>query len=97
VIGVQTLQEPLSNASPRPVPDAHWRTLIRATSGPMHARLMIAPKQGGGICYAFRWGINGGGSTGCYRPRLSPGGSRRRGCCVRSPTDLSGKVGLVIP
>jgi hypothetical protein len=65
VIGIQTFQEPLTNTGPRPVPNARWRTLIRATSGPMHARLMTAPKQGGGTCYAFRWGINGGGSSGC--------------------------------
>ena len=65
VIGVQTFQEPLTNTGPRPVPNARWRTLIRATSGPMHARLMIASKVGGGTCYAFRWGINGSGSSGC--------------------------------
>jgi hypothetical protein len=65
VVGIQTFQEPLSNTGPRPVPNAHWRTLIRATSGPMHARLMIAPQVGGGTCYAFRWGVNGGGSSGC--------------------------------
>jgi hypothetical protein len=65
VVAVQTYQSPFADLGRQPAPNARWRTLIRAGSGPMRARLLIAPAQGGGTCFAFRWGVNGGGMTGC--------------------------------
>jgi hypothetical protein len=68
VIGVETYYtDVLSTAGGNgPAPGAEWRALIRVTSPTgVVATILDAPRSGGGLCWAFRYG-NGGGSDSCH-------------------------------
>jgi hypothetical protein len=55
-IDVQTLRDDGggSTAGPALAPGAKWRTLLRATSASgKRAKVLIAPKRGGGVCASF--------------------------------------------
>jgi hypothetical protein len=68
VIGVDTFRTDAGSTGPPTVSaKATWRTIIRARSpSGQTARMMIAPKIGGGTCWAFRAEPNGGSQGGCF-------------------------------